>query len=34
MLASPRFRGTLTREEFIKASKDLLDGRYHIIASS
>ncbi|KAH7122733.1 hypothetical protein B0J11DRAFT_532172 [Dendryphion nanum] len=33
MLASPWFRRTLTREEFIEASKDPSDGLYHIPAS-
>ncbi|KAL5411204.1 hypothetical protein PMIN04_010326 [Paraphaeosphaeria minitans] len=33
MLASPWFRRTLTREEYIEASKDPSDGRYHIPAS-
>ncbi|KAF1964135.1 hypothetical protein BU23DRAFT_575924 [Bimuria novae-zelandiae CBS 107.79] len=31
--ASPWFRRTLTREEFIEASKDPSDGRHHISAS-
>ncbi|CAI6226879.1 unnamed protein product [Periconia digitata] len=34
MLASPWFRRVLTREGFIKASKDPSDRRYHIPASS
>ncbi|KAK7188805.1 hypothetical protein PSPO01_04914 [Paraphaeosphaeria sporulosa] len=33
MLASPWFRRTLNREEFIEAPKDPSDGRHHILAS-
>jgi hypothetical protein len=33
MLASPWFRRTLNREEFIEALKDLSDGRHHILAT-
>ncbi|OAF98575.1 uncharacterized protein CC84DRAFT_1234316, partial [Paraphaeosphaeria sporulosa] len=32
MLASPWFRRTLTKEEFIEALKNPSDGQYHILA--
>ncbi|XP_014550188.1 hypothetical protein COCVIDRAFT_116168 [Bipolaris victoriae FI3] len=33
MLASPWFRRTLTKEEFVESSKNASDGRYHIQAN-